>query len=121
SDRLVLSRRRSMRRLRWANCRCNLVFTRNPFLLVVDGVWLHHQTPQNPKDFEFLQNPPSPPHGEFAWLRTKQKSGTATAARFSSLHAADAFCTTTPRPAPTRNRCGARRMRWVWNSGRTDQ
>src|SRR5262245_47650064 len=69
SDRLVLSRRRSMRRLRWANCRCNLVFTRNPFLLVVDGVWLHHQTPQNPKDFEFLQNPPSPPHGEFAWLR----------------------------------------------------
>src|SRR5215212_8102984 len=65
----VLSRRRSMRRLRLASRWRILVFTRNPFLLVVDGVSLPHQTPQKAKGFRVFQFVVWQTSGRFAWLR----------------------------------------------------
>src|SRR5437868_12510374 len=43
---LRLSRRRSIRRLRWASCRRILVFTRNPLLAEVCESVVTHQTPR---------------------------------------------------------------------------
>src|SRR5216684_6576598 len=66
----VLSRRRSMRRLRLASLRCRVAFTRNPSGLRVLETLDTISNPGKAERFRVFHETPPPTTGGFAWLRT---------------------------------------------------
>src|SRR5436305_1621983 len=74
--RSVLIRRRWIRRLRLANCRRMIVFTRNSSAqLVGDEVALLPKLPQTPGDFEFFHASAGRNCPEYACLRSSGLEG----------------------------------------------
>src|SRR5258708_23606133 len=70
SPSLVLSRRRSMRRLRLASLRCKVAFTRNPSGLRVLETLDTLSNPGKAERFRVFHGISPPTSGEFAWFRT---------------------------------------------------
>src|SRR5258707_15266004 len=69
SPSLVLSRRRSMRRLRLASLRCKVAFTRNPSGLRVLETLDTLSNPGKAERFRVFHGISPPTSGEFAWFR----------------------------------------------------
>src|SRR5260370_12352068 len=71
SPSLVLSRRRSMRRLRLASLRCKVAFTRNPSGLRVLETLDTLSNPGKAERFRVFHGISPPTSGEFAWFRPR--------------------------------------------------
>src|SRR5260370_41311054 len=76
SPSLVLSRRRSMRRLRLASLRCKVAFTRNPSGLRVLETPDTLSNPRKAERFRVFHGISSPTNGGFALLRARHPAGT---------------------------------------------
>src|SRR6266851_1913568 len=73
--RSVLSRRRSMRRLRLASLPCKVAFTRNPSGLRVLQMLATISNPGKAERFRVFYEIPPPTTGGFAWLRPRELTG----------------------------------------------
>src|SRR6266852_7086038 len=71
--RSVLSRRRSMRRLRLASLPCKVAFTRNPSGLRVLQMLATISNPGKAERFRVFYEIPPPTTGGFAWLRARER------------------------------------------------